>query len=144
MMNTRHDARLTVSEMGNRWTGVVLVLLLTSGLIVSTGSAQTGSTDAAYARALTTIYGVARIGDFVKGWCDARAPQTKSVTAQGLVAVAQRRFVWMKSKRVSSRWSARSVPRSTPNSRSNARRCTRVWIRTARIPLRTARVSRRT
>jgi hypothetical protein len=44
------------------------------------------SSDEAYTKAVTTIYIVSRVGGFVKDWCDARAPQTKAVTAKGWAA----------------------------------------------------------
>ena len=54
-------------------------------LPMSVGSAQE-TTDPRYRRALSTLYGTAKVVDLVKAWCDARAPETRAVTDTALAA----------------------------------------------------------
>ncbi len=70
----------------------LMLVLCFGGLMISFSKAQ-NSSDTEYLKALTTIYAVSKIGGFVKDWCDARAPQTKALTTQGLA-------VWRKAFRL--------------------------------------------
>ena len=60
-------------------SGLLAAVILGCGVLVARAQVETE-----YAKAVTTIYAVAKIGGFVKDWCDLRAPQTKAVTALGL------------------------------------------------------------
>ena len=67
------------------WLAPLALIGFGAAWIGDTGRAQS-ATEADYLRAVTTIYAVSRVGGFVKDWCDARAPQSSTVTDRGLAA----------------------------------------------------------
>ncbi len=64
----------------NRQTIVVALIAVLTAL----GLTVRAQTDPNYLKALATVYAAGKTAQYVKDWCDARAPETQSITAKAL------------------------------------------------------------